>query len=128
MVQGLSDQREGVVLLSNALSAHGMSRYREPIRSFEMAFGKASRYLPEPLARFLGRSRFGFTPEIVRTWVPELRHRCTHADKPERGIAYARDVESVTPQMMVAAHDVSLNKTQWNSSGDDRRQLEALPA
>jgi hypothetical protein len=123
MVQGLSDRKEGVVLLSNALSAHGMSRYRELIRFFEMAFGKANRFLPEPLAKFLGRSRFGFTPEIVHTWVPELRHRCTHADRPERGIASARDVEPFTPQMMVAAYDVLLNKTLWNSSDDDRRQL-----
>ena len=122
-MDALADRREGVVLLSDARSSQGMSQYRELVRFFELAFGKANVDLPDPLAQFLIGSRFGFTRETIRSWVPELRHRSTHADHPERGIAHARDVEPLTPTMLVAAYDVLLNKVKWNSPDDVRRLL-----
>lgn len=123
----LDDRRRGVALLAEALAnTHETGRFREIARFFEEAFAAEPKNLVEPLSDFLGYyDRLQYTLDEVETW-HQLRHRATHADKPNspnKKPALARDVRPVLARVELAAYDVLFNKLNWNTPDAARRNV-----
>lgn len=125
----LDDRRSGVSLLAEALAnTHKTGRFREIARFFEDAFAAEPKKLVEPLSDFLRYyDQLQYTPDEIKTW-HQLRHRATHADRPNnpnKRPALARDVRPVLMRVELAAYDVLFNKLNWNKPDSVRRDVWA---
>jgi hypothetical protein len=123
----LDDRRSGVALLAEALAnTHTTGRFREIARFFEEAFAAEPGKLVDPLSDFLSYyDRLQYTLDEIETW-RQLRHRATHADKPNnpnKKPALARDVRPILMRVELAAYDVLFNKQNWNKPDSARRDV-----
>ncbi len=117
----LSDRIDGVAIIAEALGhSQASGRFRDLIRLFERAFGKAGKALVAPLAAFL-KPKDGYSLAEVSNWI-DVRDGVTHADKKDK-ILFDGDVAWVVERVTQAAYDVLLNKEQWRSSGTERRKV-----
>jgi len=123
MLPNLMDRRDGMALLSEALShVHGSGRFKEFVRFFERAFCAATTNLVNPLASFLAQTPYGYTSDEVRNWIIDVRHPLIHADRRSDFLVEA-DVRPLLARLEQAAYDVLLNKEIWRSTDSSRRWL-----
>jgi hypothetical protein len=123
----LDDRQSGVALLAEALAnTHKTGRFREIARFFEEAFAAEPKKLVEPLSNFLRYyGRLQYNVDEIEAW-HQLRHRATHADKPNnpnKKPALARDVRPTLMRVELAAYDVLFNKLNWNKPDSARRDV-----
>jgi hypothetical protein len=124
LLKALVDRLEGVAILAEAHSTtHGLSRFREYIRFFELAFALPMTDLRKKLTKFLEAGAGGYSKLEIDKWV-DLRHPSAHADRRRtKTIAFERDVITFVDRMAQAAYDVLFNKVSWHSSNIERRKL-----
>lgn len=123
-VAALTDRRDGVTLLAEALSSdHETGQFRELCRFLERAFACGPFDLIDPVSLFLRHfAEFDYQRDEVDYWLGVLRHLTTHADRRDH-FAIAADVVPVLGRLRQAAYDVLLNKANWRSRDTDRRAV-----
>jgi len=124
IISGLTDRRDGLLLLAHAFAHQGaLARYREFMRFFELAFAQPTTTLEKKLWQFLSGNQFGYSRAEVRSWLA-LRHGAVHGDlKNAPGLVLEADVRPLICRIEQAALDVLLNKKTWHNSSRERRSL-----
>jgi len=124
LMAGLTDRFGGVQSVAT-FNAQGppLSRYREAMRFFEMAFARPITAIEKKLAQFLASGKFGYTRGEVSEWISH-RHRATHADStPSNELVWDADVARFMNRIEQALYDVLLNKQDWHDPSQTRRDL-----
>jgi hypothetical protein len=123
LTRALASREEGVAILAEALATtHSLSRFREFVRLFELAFARPFTDIRKSLTVFLNSGQTKFTREEIDRWV-DLRHPSTHADKQKtKKVALEGDVAPFIPRMEQAAYDVLFNKKTWHTHDTNRRK------
>jgi hypothetical protein len=124
LMAGLVDRLDGVQAVATFNSqAQPLGQYREAIRFFEMAFARPISAIDKKLAQFLSSGKFGYTRDEVTEWVSH-RHGATHADgKVSHDLVWDADVAQFMDRIEQALYDVLLNKEDWHSPSQTRRDL-----
>ena len=122
LLEAVSDRRDGVALLSEALANnHATGKYREFIRFFERAFGLKISQLHKKLSQFLEKSDLGYKHDEIKNWI-SFRNEATHADN-NNALVFESDVLKLIPRMEQAAYDILLNKKNWGMRSQERREI-----
>jgi hypothetical protein len=118
----LGDRLDGVNLLAEALAQNtALGKFRDFIRLYERAFRTPAGKLSNLMLSFLN-PRFGYTTHEIDNWL-DLRDRAIHADvKPERKLAYEKDVALLVSRMQQAAYDILANKKTWQHNDTERTE------
>jgi hypothetical protein len=124
LMAGLTDRLDGVQSVATFnTQVQPLSRYREAVRFFEMAFARPITAIEKKLAQFLASGKFGYTREEVAEWITH-RHGAMHADsKPSDQLVWDADVAHLIDRIEQALYDVLLNKQKWHDPSQNRRDL-----
>lgn len=118
----LSDRRDGVSLLAEALSQdHATGQFHEYFRLFERAFRLDCEKLIGPLASFLNDKTMGYDRSEIENWV-KTRGPATHADRRATFLLEA-DTRPFIHRMQQAAYEVLCNKKKWRDRSSEHRDL-----
>ena len=124
LMSGLVDRLDGVQSVATFNSqTQPLAQYREAMRLFEMAFARPITAIDKKLGQFLSSGRFGYTRDEVVEWISH-RHGATHADgKVTNDLVWDADVAQFMDRIEQALYDVLLNKQEWHSPSQTRRDL-----
>ncbi len=124
LMVGLTDRLGGVQAVATFIAqVQPLSRYREAVRFFEMAFARPVSAIEKKLSQFLASGRFGYTRDEVAEWLSH-RHGSVHGDgRPSEDLVWDADVARFMDRIEQALYDVLLNKAGWHSPSQNRRDL-----